>query len=104
MREGDEGGQPGQAPEGGVMSVGPGRGGGKPLTGVDGPMDGWKSGEAGHEVPSVITVLYKVSLLRPYYTAQLIALTTATELQQLLSALLHTGNQYSVGCCKGRVL
>ena len=25
--------------------------------------------------------------------AQLIALTTATELQQLLSALLHTGNQ-----------
>ena len=44
------------------------------------------------------------ALLRPYYTAQLIALTTATELQQLLSALLHTGNQYSVGCCRGRVL
>ena len=34
VREGDEGGQPGQAPEGGVPSVGPGRG-------VDGPMDGW---------------------------------------------------------------
>ena len=40
--------------------------------------------------------------LRPYYTLQLIALATATELQQLLSALLHTGNQYSVGCCRGR--
>ena len=39
MREGEEGGQPGQAPEGGVPSVGPRRGG-KPLTGVDGPMDG----------------------------------------------------------------
>ena len=36
----------------------------------------------------------RVRCLRPYYTAQLIALTTATELQQLLSALLHTGNQY----------
>ena len=43
-------------------------------------------------------------ILRPYYTVQLIALATATELQQLLSALLHTGNQYSVGCCRGRVL
>ena len=39
-----------------------------------------------------------------YYTAQLIILTTATELQQLLSAVLHTGNHYSVGCCRGRVL
>ena len=35
MQEGNEGGQPGQAPGGGVPSVGPGRGG-KPLTGVDG--------------------------------------------------------------------
>ena len=26
------------------------------------------------------------------------------KLQQLFSALLHTGNQYSVGCCRGRVL
>ena len=43
MREGNEGGQPGQAPEGGVPSVGPGRGG-KPLTGVDGPMDGMDGG------------------------------------------------------------
>ena len=42
--------------------------------------------------------------LRPYYTSQLIALAMATELQQLLSALFHTGNQYSVGCCRGRVL
>ena len=40
VREGNKGRQPGQAPEGGVPSVGPGRGG-KPLTGVDGPMDGW---------------------------------------------------------------
>ena len=39
LQEGNEGGQPGQAPEGGVPSVGPGRGG-KPLTWVDGPMDG----------------------------------------------------------------
>ena len=44
MREGNNGGQPGQAPEGGVPSVGPGRGG-KPLTGVDGPMDGWMEEE-----------------------------------------------------------
>ena len=42
MLEGNEGGQPGQAPEGGVPSVGPGRGG-KPLTGVDGP-NGWMDG------------------------------------------------------------
>ena len=28
VREGNEGGHPGQAPEGGVPSVGPGRGGG----------------------------------------------------------------------------
>ena len=42
--------------------------------------------------------------LGTYYTAQLIALATATKLQQLLSALLHTGNQYSVGRCRGRVL
>ena len=40
VREGNEGEQPGQAPEGGVPSVGPGRGG-KLLTGVDGPIDGW---------------------------------------------------------------
>ena len=43
LGEGNEGGQPGQAPEGrvgGMPSVGPGRGGGKPLTGVDGP-NGW---------------------------------------------------------------
>ena len=33
VREGDEGWQPGQAPEGGVPSVGPGRGD-KPLTRV----------------------------------------------------------------------
>ena len=39
MREVNEGGQPGQTPEGGVPSVGPGRGG-KPLTGIDGP-NGW---------------------------------------------------------------
>ena len=39
MWEGDEGGQPVLAPEGGVPSVGPRRGG-KPLTEVDGPMDG----------------------------------------------------------------
>ena len=40
VREGDESGQPGQAPEGGVPSVGPGRGRGKPLTGVYG-LYGW---------------------------------------------------------------
>ena len=45
MREGNEGGQPGQAPEGGVPSVGP-RSGGKPLTGVDGP-NGWMDGAKG---------------------------------------------------------
>ena len=41
--EGDEGGQHGQAPEGGMMmpSVGPGRRGrGKPLMRVDSPLDG----------------------------------------------------------------
>ena len=43
MQLGNEGWQPGQAPEGGVPSVGPGRGG-KPLTGVDGPVDGWMDG------------------------------------------------------------
>ena len=42
MRKGNEGGQPGQAPEGGVPNVGPVRGG-KPLTGVDGP-NGWMDG------------------------------------------------------------
>ena len=43
MREGDEGGQLGQAPEGGVSSVGLGRGG-KLLTGVNGPEGGRKEG------------------------------------------------------------
>ena len=36
---------------------------------------------------------HQIVALRPYYTAQLIVLTIATELQQLLGALLHTGNQ-----------
>ena len=42
---------------GGVPSVGPGRGG-KPLTGVDGPMDGWMDGPRGLE-----SFIFKVVLL-----------------------------------------
>ena len=52
----------------------------------------------------LISVVNVDLFLRPYYTVQLIALTNATELQQLSSAQLHTGNLYSVGCCRGRVL
>ena len=40
VREGNEGGQPGQAPEGGVPSVGPGRGA-NPWRGSTAHMDGW---------------------------------------------------------------
>ena len=43
MREGNEGGQLDQAPEGGVPSVGPGRGD-KPLTWVDGPKKKTRQG------------------------------------------------------------
>ena len=43
MWEGDESGQPSQAPEGGMPSVGPRRGGGKYLMGV-GP-NGWMDGD-----------------------------------------------------------
>ena len=41
MREGNEGGQPGQAPEGGVPSVGPGRGGQTPDGGRRPTWMGW---------------------------------------------------------------